>query len=1263
MSSTEPAQGRRGSWGPDVVASTEVFAGTGRFRIEARLGAGGMGVVYRAHDRALHVDVALKTLKDLNPQTLYWFKNEFRALADVEHPNLVRLGDLIGEDGHWFFTMELVEGTDFLSYVRKPGAPEAPSDHSADTLIRDPTTGGAQDAIDHKADTLAYGIPLDVGGAHEASAASAAFDEMRLRSSLSQLAQGLNALHAAGKIHRDIKPSNVMVTTDGRLVLLDFGLVLDAAVEDKSEEGTLRGTVMYMAPEQAAGKRVGFEADWYSVGVILYQVLTGRLPHTGSMMEMLAAKQEREPRSPHALVPGLPEDLVRLAMRLLQRDPAARPHGRELPALLEPRPSSSPALTPSSLHRVPFVGRAVELQLLHDSVAASRQSAVTVLVEGESGIGKSGLVRHFLSQLEEQRPCPLVLTGRCYEREQVPYKGFDGVIDSLSVHLMRLGGAEARRILPSGRDCGILTRIFPVLSRVPAIADVLVPDDDMTHAVDIRVSAFAALRGLLTRMAELQPLVLSIDDLQWADADSLRLLDELLQPPSPPLLLLATLRSGAPAILGDVRHLKLAGLTSSESLRLAELVSEGDPTRTAATIASEAKGNPLFIQELAQHSGTGQPLKLDDAIWQRVCALDEGARQIVELVAVAGAPITLDIVQRCAAMDDAELRRRVSGLRGARLIRMLGTRAESAIEPYHDRIRESVMTLLDETRRIQHHRRLAAELEEAGIGADNPQLLLRHLEAAGENASAAQHAERAAERARSALAFEQAADMYASALRLGTHSEAHARVLRIRFAEALANAGKSLQSAEEFIAASAGANEATRLDCQSRAATQLVGGGDVTRGLELVKSIVTGLGEPWPATPGRAFLSLMWSRTRLRARGLHFTEAPEDSVPPQEMRVLRTFDAINGAFTAISPIRAAAFSARTLRRALDAGQKRPAARALLTEAVLLGYQGSKKFQQAARAIQAAQRDFPAAEDADMRFAQLRAQIVVDICSSRFKEAAEGCAEAEKLFRSATVRVTYEIAAVRWGRVMVLVMMGEFTEAARWMEEYRRDATRRGDRYLQANLVPNLARLKLAEDLPSEAREALAKVWWQLPGGEPTNQDLWQLAASIVTDAYDNNQAQLARHAVALADFQRTRLTFVQMNRVLLWRLVGQLALLRGAAGQDVAASAATALRAARQLEKEKLPFASVCADMLHAGSARLRGRAEECVERLRQVIPAADAMNLLFLAAAARQLLGSQLQGDEGRMLTATAAAYMTRQHIRNPARMIMIEVPGFPAG
>ncbi|MGH9414984.1 MAG: serine/threonine-protein kinase, partial [Terriglobales bacterium] len=277
------------------------FQGTSRFEIIRRLGAGGMGVVYEALDRERQQHVALKMLPHTDADTLYRFKREFRSLAGLLHPNLISLYELVGEAGEpWFFTMELVAGgADFLHFVGRVRSEVKSPAGWDDTPTA--TTGmlEAPTLVDTGASHTAPATPVSAAAALDAGAL------LRLRGALAQMAEGVQALHHAGKLHRDLKPANVMVRADGRLLLLDFGLVLEreeassgagakivpGAVPESYFSSTVAGTIPFMSPEQAAGAALTPARDWYAVGVMLFEALTGRQPFIGTAREVLERKQ------------------------------------------------------------------------------------------------------------------------------------------------------------------------------------------------------------------------------------------------------------------------------------------------------------------------------------------------------------------------------------------------------------------------------------------------------------------------------------------------------------------------------------------------------------------------------------------------------------------------------------------------------------------------------------------------------------------------------------------------------------------------------------------------------------------------------------------------------------------------------------------------------------------------------------------------------------------------------------------------------------
>jgi len=208
----------------------------------------------------------------------------------------------------------------------------------------------------------------------------------------------------------------------------------------------------------------------------------------------------------------------------MARDPAARPEDGEIlrrTGVSEHTTSGAEAHEPG---RPPsLIGREAELAQLRDAFGTvGFGQAVTFYVHGVSGIGKSALIGHFADAVEREAAA-LVLRGRCYERESVPYKAVDGVIDSLSRYLKTLAGPQVKALLPEGVSA--LARLFPVLLRIEAVGDARIGEREPADPLALRQRGFACLRQLLVRLSAQQPVLVFIDDLQWADHDSMVLLE------------------------------------------------------------------------------------------------------------------------------------------------------------------------------------------------------------------------------------------------------------------------------------------------------------------------------------------------------------------------------------------------------------------------------------------------------------------------------------------------------------------------------------------------------------------------------------------------------------------------------------------------------------------------------------------------------------------------------------------------------------------
>lgn len=689
---------------PETLSHLPAIVG---YEIQNELGRGGMGVVYRAFSSKLNRRVALKTLKRIDPVALQRFKQEFRALADVNHRNLVTLYELISDGETWFFSMELIEGVGFLKYVRSgigDGAGEEPAPVAGEALS-----------------------PLQM---------------IRLRRGLTQLVVAVAALHKKGVLHRDIKPSNILVTAEERLVLLDFGLAAELGGEKayQSTDGGLVGTVAYMSPEQGSIDAVTQASDWYSVGVVLYEALTGRVPFCGGPLDVLFEKRQQDPPPPNSLAPSVPEDLNQLCVDLLRRNPADRPDAEEIlqrlvPAAAEPSPGGLDS--ESAAEKVPLVGRDGHLASLESCYRDLEQSqAVLVLVHGNSGMGKSTLLQEFCDRVR-RRGAAVVLSGRCYEQESVPFKALDSLIDALCNFLRRLPRAEADALMP--RDIQALVRLFPVMGRGEAVHDARRRSLDVQDQQELRRRAVNALREMLGRIGDRRPLVLVVDDLQWGDVDSAVMLCELLKPPDAPLLMfvgayraedaqtspfLRALRESERRGLQrlNLRELAVEPLTESEARSLAVLLlrRQGDAAAQATTIARESGGSPFFALELARylHAAAHQPadtVDLETVLRRRLQALPPPALRLLEAVAVAGRPTSQDEILEVAGLP-AEGPQLLARLKAEHLIRVTGHDQQPELETYHDRIREAMCGQLEPSARREIHHRLARTIE-ASLGA------------------------------------------------------------------------------------------------------------------------------------------------------------------------------------------------------------------------------------------------------------------------------------------------------------------------------------------------------------------------------------------------------------------------------------------------------------------------------------------------------------------------------------------------------------------
>ena len=1255
----------------------EGFKGTRRFVDEGRLGAGGMGVVHRARDLERGEIVALKTMMRLEPEALLRFKKEFRALADISHPNVVQLYELFSEGEQWFFTMELLDGVDLLTWVQSsltlPPPPTPPEPGPAGEATMQAGTGFF-DSI--KPAGFSAAPSSGAAGVDSPRAVVRKFpvrDVGRLRDAFRQLAAGLMAIHASGKLHRDVKPPNVLVTRAGRVVLLDFGVASDLA--DRKGHGveySMAGTPAYMAPEQATLARATPASDWYAVGVVLYEALATRLPFEGSAPAIIFGKQHRAPPPPSAHVAGVPEDLELLAMDLLKADPRERPTGEEVLARLEGERSTFV----SSPGEVSFVGRLPQLEELRAAYRASVSSLGVVMLHGPSGMGKTALATRFLSELAAGDDA-LVLSGRCYERETVPFKAVDPVVDELRHWLARLEEGEAGAYLPP--DLAALARVFPVLGDLDAAGD-----EGRRRPVDhiepheLRRRAFAAMKELLTNIARHHRLVIHIDDLQWCDADSVQLLEALFAPPSPPWLLVCTYRSElgrSSAALTDLRRaiellgaqctlkeLELSELAPYEAEELArKLVGSREPG-VAALVTAEACGNPLFLGELARWAnerlGTTQGphgLSLDQVILDRVARLPDEARTLLETLSVAGGPLTHAVAARASELA-SRLRTPALALRSARLVVTRGMGDDDAIEPAHARVRETIAQSLGEQRRRACHAGIARALAEETPRCD-PEAIFTHFRAAGDDSSAKGFVLAAAEAADRSLAFLRAAALYREAIDLAV---APLDVLHRKLGDAYANAGRLALAADAYLAGARYAKSSEALELRRLAAEDYLKSGRVARGVEVLRSVLEEVDLPYPQSTQRAIASLLFNEARLRVAPLRRRLRSAQSV---DAATLARIDVAFAASTALSlsdPLRGADYASRGLLLALEASEPVRLCRALAVAAGNTATRGERGRSRAEELVRASERIAEEIEEPHARALALLTAGTVHFLLGEWRSSRSKLERAEQVLRESCRAVSWELANTQTWTCNVLILSGELSEASRRVPALMDEARSREDRFAIMHLAyPACIARIVADDVVGAAD--IASIADTRDSSVITAGRWGAFISACSVDRYRGDGASAWRRVTAeSASLESSLLWQLAMVRTFSCYECGLSALSAATSGYERKRALAAAHRWAKMLAKEKLRYAPALGHLLRAGAAAADRNRGAALDALDSAIPQLDEADLGYLAACARHRKGELVGGAVGHELLERSRAFFKAQGIVNTERCLAMSAPGF---
>lgn len=1235
-----------GNW----LAGQVTFDADGRYQVKGVLGAGAYGIVYHVLDTRWGQDVALKTLNNPTPRDRQWLKAEYRSIRDIVHPNLVRLHELRVDERQCFFTMDLVR--DGEPFNRRLDFDRTGSIESQRTAIR------------------------------------------RICKASLQLAAALEELHRFDKCHRDIKPSNILVTPEDLVVLLDFGLAspITRAGELDTQRGLVAGTLLYLPPEQFFESRVRMTADWYGMALVVYQTLTGRLPFEGHPLEIFNAKKKGLP-SASTFLPAIPEPLDRLLTELLSPEPDRRPDGarvcevlRELaeePAAREPWLSGRPVSEPG------FVGREEELQLLERAYLHSAESNLVVVeIVGPSGIGKSALVRQFLERVAQASPAPLVLEARCDPHESIPYKAFDAVIDDLTRYWIGLDDARSEELRTSDVT-GALAVLFPELLRVPSIQHAVFPVMHQGDPRALRQSGFRALRGIFTQVSRYQPLILWVDDVQWADADSVALIEAVfgIEAPPPVLLLLSrrpeeerassSLRGAIARAekAGSVHRIDLAPLASTSAVSLARAIlgeSEAEDADAVSAIVGEAAGVPYLISELAffavQRRKRGGGLELATSatglMSERLGVLAPEDRTLVELAAVSGGPQAPEVLLSAAGSKD---RHRLRDLCVLRLLRWdAGDEAET-LQIYHDRLREFVVDALPREVSVKYNASLVRAMEDAG--SSDAERMLVHAMAAGDRGRAQRHAMTAARRAETALAFDQAARLYQIALEHTQPGDPKAS-LRILLAEALANAGHSTRAAPTFELAleAISTEEPEQIErrgfLRRRAGEQYLKAGRFEDGLRLMESFLAEAGVKLPKSGKGALAISAVRRLRLYLRGFDFRAAPEEAISPETRSRLDDLWAATTALSMMDPVRADGVGLLHFLEALRAGEPSHVARSLGYEAAFAALIGGPYLRKKAQDLLRRNREaLDRSGPYERAFYQLGAGSAI-FFHSKWEEAVASCDAAAESFRKECRGAEYEAAVAIVFSLQALGQAGKVTQLVSRIPEAIREADARGDLFAANNYRGGFHALgRVAAGQVDDVQADLQKVVETWKPGFYQMHAYHRVFAGVAADLYaGESESALQRIEQDWPELQAG--LFLQMELPAM-----ELRWTRARASLAAAQVAPTPSRRrellgrvkalTRAIARSTAAAAPAHAALLRAGLAASSDRADQVVPQLRAAFEGYSAADMAIHREVTRWALGKLEGGETGRGRISEAEAWMEREGVPAMPPLVSALAPG----
>lgn len=1159
----------------------------GRFELLSELGAGSSGVVFLARDEVSGSRVALKVLRSAS--WLSRLKSEHRHLRSVAHPHLVTSLELFAEEAPEFIIMPFVPGR-----------------HLDRVLL-------------------------------EGRAAA------RLPTYFRQLAEALHALHRAELVHRDLKPSNVLVSEEGVVRLIDFGLVLPISEVDAEP----LGTPAYAAPECVRGERATAMSDWYSFGVMLYQALDGRLPFEGTVVDVLRRKCEEDPPPLRGEAAASYPELSRLALKLLSRQPHLRPGLLEIARVFEFVGSTHDVHERSAAI---FVGRQGESRRLSLAYERSlRGQAEVVEVVGPSGIGKTSLVRELSTKLAADSDEPLVLTGTCYEHETISHNVLDEVIQRLATSEAHV---DARAALSRG-ELGVMARTFPHFA---GSAEGESTDDGV---LDGKAPLVGTVFGrLVARVSLRRPVVMVLDQLQWADADSARLLSDAWP----------ELRGARVFLVLICRDDERA---SSEFLRLLEAERpEMLRERLVVPPLSEDEGRELVRRlggvdapELLSAAGNPMVLTLFSRGDASLHALDREARELGGWIALAGHPVETTVL-RAAFPEARDLPAVVRRLETGSWIRSVWRRGAPMLTASHDWTRARLREGLTTEMACAGHLRLAEALRRSPSASIEE--VAEHYYHAGAWEQMVPLARRVADRAQSSHAFSNEAKWLDRLLEAPAVAPAERRRWAERAARALGDAGRGREAATRYAALALRSEGDEAIGLRIRAAEQLFRSGARAAGFVALRPALERVEARVPRSDFGAFLGLLAVRARLRLRRLEIQSGAPCVIDARARLALEALSVAKSGYISSDFVRAAFCAGRSLELALDAREPNHVLRALSDELLLVANEGTRSRKRIDYLLRCIDRLVPRVRDPDVLVLSDMALGAARLFLGDFGAPVPVLRRVEEQL-VARPHMKWELDYCRMLLIIALQFHGGLAFMGSRLDDWIADAEARGDSASVAHFLPKRVWAFLARDRTAEARGVYEKAAAQLGGVPRARMD--QAKISLLNQRaylcfYEGaSREELVQLRAELQGFFRSPIRRSQGLRVTATVLDAGLSLvLRASAGNVSTGEAREFERTLRRLRAERAGYATAFAELLEAASEHQRGRHSNAVRLLSAASRGLrDAGHELAYRSA--QLRLGELRGDgPGRELIAAAEARFLELGIVSPARFANVHAPGFLA-